>query len=95
MSIVQGCEPSIGALLGSLLHPSVSDEEARYLAAVELARQAAPVIGASESDVFDAVTFVPDNMLDLLRSPEGRTALASFIAVDFGCAMDAYAETVR
>ena len=95
MSIVQGCEPSIGALLGSLLRPSVSDQDSRYLAAVELARQAAPVIGASEADVFDALTYVPDNMLDLLRSPEGWTALASFIAVDFGCAMNAYAPTVH
>ena len=95
MSAVRGCQPSPGSLLGSLLRPSVSDERACYLAAIELARQAAPVIGASEAYVFDALTFVPDNLLDLLRSPEGWTALASFIAVDFGCAMNAYAPTVH
>ena len=95
MSAVRGRQPSPGSLLGSLLRPSISDERACYLAAIELARQAAPVIGASEAHVFDALTFVPDNLLDLLCSPEGWTALTSSNAAEFGCAMKAYAPTMH
>lgn len=81
---------TIGEILAAALAPDPSetaaalDERAQYCAAVELSRQIAPVLAAGEDQVFEALTYVPDAQLALLRSPEGWAALASTVAADLG-----------
>ena len=85
---------SLGSILAAALAaPGVDHERAQYLTAIELSHQLAPRFGVGEADVFDALSAVPENMLDLLRSPDGWSALASFIAADFGIAMNNYQPT--
>jgi hypothetical protein len=54
--------------------------DATFLSAWELAEQIAPLLGTAPGTVFNALTHVPDNMLGLLCSPEGWSALAKFSA---------------
>lgn len=82
---------TIGEILAAALAPDPSDtaaaaleERAQYCAAVELSRQIAPLLRSSEDHVFEALTYVPDAQLALLRSPEGWAALASTVAADLG-----------
>ena len=48
--------------------------------ASELARQLAPLLTTSEVEVLDVLCSVPDNMLSLLDTPEGWSALAGYVA---------------
>ena len=59
-------------------------ERAQYLAARELARQIAPLLGVTAEQAFEALTYVPDEMLPLLQSPEGWSALAAMVASRVG-----------
>lgn len=60
------------------------DAEAQVACAYELANQIADAAGLCPEQTFDALTFIPDNMLSLLNSPEGWAALAQFVAADLG-----------
>jgi hypothetical protein len=70
-------------------------EQAQYAAACHLSRDLAAGFGVRWDDVFDALTLLPDNMLDLLHSPEGWTALASYVAADMGMATPQYRPEVH
>lgn len=81
---------SLGEMLASVLaqqearEAAAINDQAQYLAAVELARQIAPLLRVTEEQAFEALTYVPDSMLPLLQSPEGWAALAAFVAADLG-----------
>lgn len=80
-------EPSLGEILGAALSgcsvaPAI--DSARYASALELATLVADRSALSFSEAWDALTFVPDNMLSLLDSPQGWSSLASWIAADCG-----------
>jgi hypothetical protein len=86
-------EPTLGDILGSILAgygiaaeppPPVSDIEAQAVAASSLSHALARVSDMSVNQVWDCLTSVPDNMLALLHSPQGWTALASLVAADNG-----------
>lgn len=66
-----------------------------YLCAAEISRHAGGLIGVSESDAFDALTLVPENLLALLQSPQGWTTLAGMIAADLGADLPAFQPTVH
>ena len=85
-------EPSLGWILGVALAdmaaaaepPPVSDLEAQAIAASTLSHDLARKSDMSVNQVWDCLTAVPDNMLALLHSPQGWTALASLVAADNG-----------
>jgi hypothetical protein len=68
-------------------------ERAQYLAAVELSRELSAMLRVPEADVFEALTYVPDEMLPLLQSPEGWSALAALVAPEFGVLTVTYSPT--
>ena len=53
-----------------------------FVAGLSFADGVSRSFGASQSDVLDALSYLPDNMLDLLGSPEGWTALAEMVRSD-------------
>ncbi len=57
---------------------------ATYRSARALASAIAEATSISADLVFDALTFVPENMLALLASPEGWSALAQYVAAELG-----------
>src|SRR5678809_818029 len=59
------------------------DDLARLRSAWRLADQLAPLFSVTSGDVFDALCTIPDNMLSLLETPEGWTALSGYLAADF------------
>ena len=83
-------EPTLGDILGAAIAGEAArilevEEQklaakAQYLSAWRLADDLAPVLGVLPDDVFNALTYVPDNMLGLLCSPEGWGMLAEFVA---------------
>lgn len=99
--IRKDAERTLGDILGAALaavRPSAEQElweHARYRAARELASQIAPLLAVTQSQVFDALCTVPDNMLSLLETPEGWAALASYIAADFDAEAPRYAPSIH
>ena len=87
--------PSIGDVLGAALRAAPVVDQFTYEAARAMARDLAPWLGVTEGDVFEALHTVPDNMLPLLRSPDGWAALASFVAADFGVALNTYTPAIH
>lgn len=71
------------------------DERAQYLTALELARRIAPVLRVGELEALDALCVVPDEMLPLLRTPEGWKQLADYIAGTCGCSPTSFAPTIH
>jgi hypothetical protein len=69
--------------------------DADYICATEISRSAGGLIGVSEAEAFDALTFVPENLLPLLQSPEGWAALAGLIANGLGAEPPAFMPTVH
>jgi hypothetical protein len=67
--------------------------EANYLSARELSREVSRRLGLDPESVFNALTFIPDNMLSLLHSPEGWSALAAYAAAELGAADPSYRPT--
>lgn len=96
-------EPTLGEILSAALAAEavrfdVQREKrlaarAQYLSARELAREVAPRFGCPPDEAFDALTYVPDNMLTLLHSPEGWSALAEYAAARLGVAAPGYRPT--
>lgn len=70
--------------------PLAVSEEQRAFAHAQLAcgrylaRAIAQFGECSEAEAFDALTFIPDNMLSLLNSPEGWFVLSQYVADDLG-----------
>ena len=75
-----------------VLFPS---EVARFVSADALARDVAGMLGLDFCDIWGSVIRIPDNVLTLLDSPQGWTALGAFVAEDFGCELPGYAPTVH
>ena len=84
-------------LAAALAQParSYTIDDGGYCSALELARQLAPLFGESEGVIFASLETVPNPMLDYLASPDGWSALASFIAADFGLAVNSYKPTIH
>lgn len=82
--------PTLGEIIAETLvrdfarEIGACEDLARYRASLELSRQIAPLIGCSSGEAWNALAHVPDNMLTLLRTPEGWAGLASYVAADFG-----------
>ena len=64
-------------------------------AAQTLSRDLAARLGITARSAFDVLCVMPDNILDLLASPEGWTVLADFIAGSLGLQRRDYAPTVH
>lgn len=82
---------TIGDILGAALSciefdPPAPDPDwlAQVEAARELSRRVALMTGVTESEAFDALTYIPDNLLPLLHSPQGWSTLAGMMANDLG-----------
>lgn len=69
--------------------------DAQYRCALALSDALAPVLRCTSAQVFDALSYVPDNMLSLLCSPEGWSALAQFVAADLGAPCLNYKPTIQ
>lgn len=69
--------------------------EAQVASARTLADALAAALHRPSAEVFEALTYVPDNMLMLLGSPEGWSALAQFVAADLGAPCLNYCPTVH
>jgi hypothetical protein len=68
---------------------------ATYRSARALAADVADAANLSADAVFEALTCVPENMLSLLASPEGWSALAQYVAADLGVQALNYAPRVH
>jgi hypothetical protein len=66
----------------------VADAEywARQVCACTLIEEVAGQLGVEAMHVWGAMSTVPENMLSLLDSPQGWTALAGFAAAELGLA---------
>ena len=60
--------------------------DAQLVSAHALARDIAPRLGLTESEAWASICTVPDNLLHLLLSPQGWTAVAGMVALDNGLA---------
>lgn len=69
--------------------------DADYLSALELARQFAPLCAVGEDELLVALGTVPEDMLPFLRFPSGWSALACFVAADFGLALNSYRPSIQ
>lgn len=90
----------IGPAIAATLAKSAEDEkrraaDAQFRCAHALSDALAPILRLTSAEVFDALTYVPDNMLPLLCSPEGWSALAQFVAADLGSPCLNYRPTVH
>jgi hypothetical protein len=70
------------------IHDLAADAEywARQVAACALMDEIAALLGVDHGLVWQALCSVPDNMLCLLDSPQGWTALAGYAAAELGIA---------
>jgi len=57
-------------------------QQGMEVSAMTLAEDVAGLLGVPAEVAWDALCTLPENMLGLLDSPQGWTALASFIACD-------------
>ena len=73
---------TFGGLIAAAL--KATDETALRVCAFELANQVASAGNLCPERTFDALTYVPQNMLGLLSSPDGWAALAQLVAADLG-----------
>lgn len=60
-----------------------------------LASELAPLVNATADEVFNVLGTVPDNMLELLKSPQGWSTLAGYVAGDLGRALPDYKPTIH
>lgn len=91
---------SLGTILSMALQSTSAPqgwlaETARFHSAQVLAADVAGELGVEVAEVWDRLTCVPDNMLSLLENPQGWSALATYLAEDFGRVLDGYAPTVH
>lgn len=91
---------SLGDLLSRALQSDAAvaaamAERARYETAGQLADDVSDRLGADRASVWDSLCKVPDGMLSLLDTPQGCTALAAYVAEDFGQVLATYAPTIH
>lgn len=75
---------SLGDILGALLRPAISDEDAMLYAATSLAMSLSYALTADFKEVWCIMTHLPDGYLRLLESPEGWAVISAIIAADLG-----------
>ena len=68
---------------------------ARQVSAFALIDDLAAALGMPSKLVWQSLSTLPDNMLSLLDSPEGWTALAAFVACDLGVSAPDYLPAVH
>lgn len=68
---------------------------AMFRSACMLSSDIAGLIGSTADEVYDVLGHVPDNMLELLKSPQGWTTLAGYVAGDLGRPMPDYRPTIH
>lgn len=78
---------SIGEVLGALLLPDITDEEAMACVGGWLAVEITSALGADFDDVWRVLTHMPDGYLRLLESPEGWVGLSAIVAAEFGLSL--------
>ena len=97
-------DPSLREIIADILsgERKLREAEEAYLvaraqtrAAFELSRQIAPLLGVSEYEAVRYIDVVPENMLNLLESPEGWIALASYVATQTGTTLPDYSPTLH
>ncbi len=71
------------------------EADAQLIAARTLCAQIAPALGIETSAAFKEISFVPDNLLTLLHSPEGWGALVDYVAQSLGKPPPNYKATVH
>ena len=85
---------AVSLALQSLDLQPVADD-ATLCAGRELARQVAPLLGVGEATAYDELTYIPDNLLTLLDSPDGWGAMCGYLAAGLGVPPPAYAPTIH
>jgi hypothetical protein len=90
------------ALIGDLIADSLRQDEqarlelwARAVSASSLADAVGPRLGHLADDAWYSLLKIPDNLLSMLDSPQGWSALAAYIAADLGVAHVSYSPTVH
>ena len=73
-------------MAASDLPHDLSDEQVIACAGEWLTVKITEALGADYTDVWDALTHLPDGCLPLLESPEGWAALGTIVATDLGFA---------
>lgn len=71
------------------------DTQAMVGSAWTLASGLAPIINATAEEIYGVLGTVPDNMLDLLKSPSGWAVLAGYVAGQLDRAMPDYRPTIH
>ena len=66
---------------------------AEFISARQLSAELSPRIGADFEQIFDALTFIPENMLSLLETPDGWAMLGQFVAGELDCSAPSYFPT--
>ena len=74
---------------------SERNSQAMVASGQTLSRSLAPILNATADEVFDVLGHVPDNMLELLKSPQGWTTLAGYVASDLGRPLPNYTPTLN
>ena len=98
-ALLLGPELTLGDVLAEALTRSDDDREmrlaaeAQFLSAKRICADVAPTLGVSQREVFDELATIHDNLLPLLHSPEGWSALAEYAALRLGRAVPPYAPT--
>ena len=82
-------------ILAPLFATKWTEGAVTFEAARELSSQIAGSLSADADTVLDRLTYVPDNMLVLLQSPEGWVALAEYVAADLGLGPVGFAPTIH
>lgn len=71
------------------------DRACLQMCALELVKQASGILGIGIIEAWDSLAVLPENTLSLLESPQGWTALTSYIASDLGAPDCGYMPTVH
>ncbi|WP_324740105.1 hypothetical protein U8326_10045 [Tsuneonella sp. CC-YZS046] len=82
--------PSVDARLRA-----ATDRQAQFHSAAELTRQFSEMTGVDRRVVFGRLTTIDLNLLALLGSPQGWTAIAAFMACELGISAPDLVPTVH
>lgn len=90
------------ALIGDVIADAMRRDEEAYLelwgravSATALADEVGPRLGKLADDAWYSLLKIPDNLLSMLDSPQGWSALAGFVAADLGAMHVDYFPTVH
>lgn len=90
------------ATIGEIIADALRKDEqarlelwARAVSATSLADAVGPRLGHLADDAWHSLLKIPDNLLSMLDSPQGWSALAGYVACDLGAAHVDYFPTVH